>query len=140
MLESVLPYSTALLCLIVLVLVVCIQSFTSTFINLLKREGTPGKIIEGNHEESHWRVYRVHQNSVENFSPFAATVITGVLVGASAGWINILAIVHLIARLAHWVIYAKGIGPVASGPRTISYVIGFVSNIVMAVVVLFALL
>lgn len=138
MLDSIQPYSTALLCLIILVLAVSAQSFISTFANLLKREGTPGKIVEGNHGDSHWRLYRVHQNSVENFSPFAATVIAGVLVGASAGWINTLAVIHLVARLTHWFVYNQGIGAVAMGPRTISYVVGFASNVVMALVVLFA--
>ncbi|MEM7257757.1 MAG: MAPEG family protein [Pseudomonadota bacterium] len=140
MLEAVQPYSTALICLMILVLAVSAQSFISTFVNLLKREGTPGQIVEGDHQASHWRLYRTHQNSVENFSPFAATVVAGILVGASAGWINMLAVIHLLARLAHWVIYSKGLGPVASGPRTISYVVGFFSNIVMALVVLFAVL
>lgn len=139
MLELIQPYSTALFCLIVLILVVCVQSFTSVYVNLLKREGTPGKIVEGGHDDSFWRCYRVHQNSLENFSPFAATVFAGVLVGASAGWINALAVIHVIARLVHWVVYTKGIGAVAAGPRTISYVIGFTANIVMAIVVLLAI-
>lgn len=140
MIESVQPYSTAIVCLIILVLVVSIQSFISIYINLLKNEGTPGKIVEGNHEAPHWRLYRVHQNSVENFGPFAATVIAGVLVGASAGWINTLAVVYLIARLVHWFVYAQGIGSLAMGPRTISFVAGFLSNVLMALVVLFAAL
>jgi len=140
MLEAVQPYSTALLCLMVLVLAVSAQSFISTFVNLLKREGTPGKIVEGDHDQSHWRIYRCHQNSVENFGPFAATVLAAILSGASAGWINVLAIVHVIARLAHWFVYSQGIGPLAMGPRTISYVVGFVANVVMALVVLFAVL
>lgn len=139
MTEAIQPYSTALLCLIVLVLSVCAQSFISTFTNLLKREGTPGKVVEGNHGDSHWRIYRTHQNSVENFSPFAATVLAGVLAGASAGWINALAVIHLLARLTHWFVYSQGIGALAMGPRTISFVIGFASNIVMALVVLLAI-
>ncbi len=138
MLEFVQPYTTALLWLMILVLAVCAQSFISTFINLLKGKGVPGKAVEGDHRELSWRVYRVHQNSVENFSPFAATVIAGILVGASASLVNLLAMVHVIARLVHWFIYSQGIGAVASGPRTISYVIGFACNILLAVVVLVA--
>lgn len=140
MLDSVQPYSTALLCLMILVLIIGVQSLISTYVNLLKGGGTPGKIVEGNHEESPWRLYRVHQNSIENFSLFAATVVAGVLVGASAGWINALAVIHLIARLVHWFVYSKGIGAVAAGPRTISFVVGFTCNLVMALVVLVALL
>ena len=138
MLESIQPYSTALLCLIVLVLVVSAQGFISVFVNLIKGKSVPGEPVAGDHKDASWRTYRVHQNSVENFSPFAATVFAGILVGASAGWINILSVIYLVARLAHWVIYSQGIGAVASGPRTISYVAGFASNVVMALVVLFA--
>jgi len=67
--ESVQPSTTALLCLTILVLIVCAQSLISIYVNLLKGGGTPGKIVEGNHEESPWRQYRVHQNSLENFAP-----------------------------------------------------------------------
>jgi len=139
MLESLQPYSTALLWLMILVLAVCAQSFISTFVNLLKHKGTPAKTVDGNHKELPWRLYRVHQNSIENFSPFAASVFAGILVGASVSLVNLLAMVHVIARLIHWFIYAQGIGAVASGPRTISYVVGFVSNVLLALVVLFAI-
>ena len=134
------PYNAALISVALLVLVVIAQSFYSTFTNLLARGGTPGQPVDGDHGDRHWRIYRVHQNSLENFGLFAATVFAAVLLGTSPGWINTLAIIVLIARVTHSIIYILGIGPISRGPRTIAFVVGFMSNAVMALVVLLSAL
>ncbi|OED44626.1 hypothetical protein AB833_01150 [Chromatiales bacterium (ex Bugula neritina AB1)] len=138
--EAIQPYSMALAAVAVLVIMVLVQSFSSTYLNLLKRPGMPGLAVDGSHQDLHWRAYRAHANSVENFSPFAATVFAGILLGANASWINALAVVFLLARLAHWILYVMGIGAVGGGPRTISFVAGFFANVIMVLVVLAALL
>ncbi len=138
MVEILQPYTSALVAVALLVLLVVVQSFHSTFINAIKRESTTGMPVDGTYADQHWRIYRVHQNSVENFSIFAAAVFAAVLVGASAGWLATLAWVHLIARVAHWVIYIMGIGPAGGGPRTIAFVIGFFSTGLIALMVVFS--
>jgi len=136
--EIVQPYTSALMALAVLVLLVVVQSFHSTFINGIKRDGTPGKPVEGSHTDQHWRLYRAHQNSVENFSIFAASVFAAILVGVSVWWLTILAWVHVAARVAHWIIYIMGVGTIGGGPRTMAFVIGFFSTAIIAFLVLFA--
>jgi len=136
--EIIQPYTSALVAVSLLVLIVVVQSFHSTYINLLKRESPNGVPVEGSYADLHWRIYRVHQNSIENFSMFTAAVFAAVLVGASAGLIALLAWIHVAARVAHWVIYVKGIGPLGGGPRTIAFVVGFFSNAIIALLAVFA--
>ena len=138
MVEILQPYASALVAVALLVLLVVVQSFHSTYINAIKRESTTGMPVDGSYADQHWRIYRVHQNSVENFSIFAAAVFAAVLVGVSAGWLATLAWVHLLARVAHWVIYVMGIGAAGAGPRTIAFVTGFFSTAIIALLVVFA--
>lgn len=138
MVEILQPYSSALVAVALLVLLVVAQSFHSTFINAIKRESPTGMPVEGSYTDKHWRIYRVHQNSVENFSIFAAAVFAAVLVGVSAGWLATLAWIHLLSRVAHWVLYLMGIGPAGGGPRTLAFVIGFFSTAIIALLTVFA--
>ena len=137
MIEYLQPYASALVAVALLVLLVVVQSFHSTFVNAIKRESTTGMPVEGTYSDQHWRIYRVHQNSVENFSIFAAAVFAAVLVGVNAGWLATLAWVHFLARVAHWIIYLLGFGPAGAGPRTIAFVIGFFSTAIIALMVVF---
>lgn len=136
--EVVQPYASALTAVALSTLLVLVQSFHSTFVNFIKSEKNPsGMPVEGTYSDQHWRIYRVHQNSMENFSAFAAAVFAAVLVGVSAGWLAILAWVYLAARVAHWVLYVMGIGPAGAGPRTIAFVVAFFSTGIIAVLVVF---
>ena len=136
--EVLQPYALALVAVALLVLLVIVQSFHSTFVNAIKRESTTGMPVEGTYADQHWRIYRVHQNSVENFSIFAAAVFAAVLTGVSSGLLATLAWIHLAARIAHWIIYLMGIGPAGAGPRTMAFVIGFFSTGIIALLVVIA--
>lgn len=136
--EILQPYTSALVAVALLVILVVIQSFHSTYINAIKRESTTGMPVDGSYADQHWRIYRVHQNSVENFSIFTAAVFAAVLVGVSAGWLTTLAWIHLLSRVAHWLIYIMGIGPAGGGARTIAFIIGFFSTGLIALLTVFA--
>jgi len=138
--EIVQPYTPALAAVALMVLMVIVQSFHSTFVNGIKRESTSGMPVDGSYADQHWRLYRAHQNSVENFSIFAAAVFAAILLGASASLIAILAWVHLGARVVHWVTYIKGIGAHAGGPRTMAFIVGFFANAIIALLAVFAAL
>ncbi|MEO0915033.1 MAG: hypothetical protein AAFY59_18950 [Pseudomonadota bacterium] len=54
------------------------------------------------------------------------------MAGVSATLINGIALIYLAFRLAFWAICYSGIEKAASGPRTLAYIGGLVSNIALA--------
>lgn len=140
MIEAIAPYSSSLLALSVLVLVVLLENFYAAFRHLVKGGGRAGVPPEPDYSNPVWRIVRSHANSLENLPPFAATVVVGSLVGVSAGLFNILAWVHVVARMLHWLIYTQDIGKVDQGPRTLAFAVGFFSNLGMIVMVVLAVL
>lgn len=128
-------YSTALAALMVLVLAVLIQALFAGVIGLSKAGGElPGVPLQGDHRSLNFRVLRTYANSTENLPAFAVALLLAVLAGASPKWVNLLAALHVGFRLAFWGIYYSGVGKVAGGPRTISYVLGWMINLILAVV------
>jgi len=135
--EIVQPYTSALVAVALSTLLVLVQSFHSTFVNFIKKESPSGVPVEGSYSDQHWRIFRVHENSIDNFSTFAAAVFAAVLVGVSAGLLATLAWVHFAARVAHWILYIMGIGPAGAGPRTIAFVVAFFCTGIIALMVVF---
>lgn len=136
--EIFLPYTSALLAVCALLVAVVMQSFISTYVNLLKRDGTPGAVVEGSHEDQHWRIDRAFKNSLENLSPFTAAVFCAIFLGVNAGWLGTIAWLHVVARVIHWIIYTQGIGKLNGGPRTISFVIAFGCTLIIATMAMLA--
>ena len=87
-----------------------------------------------------FRVIRTHANSVENLPVFGFAVLLAIVAGVSSAWVNWLAIIHLVCRSAFWVIYYMALGKTAGGPRTIVYVLGWLTNMILVSMALFALL
>ena len=82
---------------------------------------------------------RCYQNAVENLPAFAVAVVIAIIAGASASLVNILALLHLAARVIYSGIYYAGIGKPAGGPRSLAYIAGWAINLLLAFVALFAL-
>ncbi|MCB1582918.1 MAG: MAPEG family protein [Marinicella sp.] len=140
-LESFLQhYHWALLALSVLVLMVLIQNFLTAPLAFLKGEQTPGEPLKGNHQQLSFRVLRTHANSVENIAVFGFALLLAILATANPSWVNGLAIGHVIFRMAFWAVYYSGIGKVAGGLRTMCFVGGLTSNIILGFFALVALL
>lgn len=129
-------YRPALIALTVLCLAVLVQSFLAGILGFKDGVEVPGIPLKGNHQDFTFRALRTYGNSVENLPAFAIVVVLAVIVGASPGLVNWLAGIHVAIRLAYWGIYYSGIGKVAGGPRTGVYVLGWLVNLVLAVVVL----
>ena len=51
------------------------------------------------------RAYAAHQNALESFPFFAAAVIIAVTMGASVSTVNMLAVLYILLRLAHALLY-----------------------------------
>ena len=73
------------------------------------------------------RVMRASKNFLETFPIAAAAILTVQVGGLHSQWTAIGAIVWLVARIAHWVIYALGI-PVL---RTLAFLVSVAGILMM---------
>ena len=134
------PYHWALLASCVLVLMVLIQNFLTAPLAFLKGEQIPGGPVQGGHHLLSYRVLRTHANSTENLGVFGFALLLAIVASVAPIWVNWLAIIHVIFRMAFWVVYYSGIGKVAGGLRTMCFVGGLVSNVILGVFALVAML
>jgi len=126
------------LCLIsVLILIALIQNFLCAPFAFLKEEQLPGIPTKGDHALFSFRVIRTYQNSVENLPLILGTVLLGIIANIASGSLNWLVAIYVLARIAFWAIYYSGIGKAAGGPRTMAYVIGLITNIILIVMTLY---
>lgn len=133
-------YQTALVALTILCLAVLAQSFLAGILGLAGGEETAGMPLKGDHGKLSFRALRTYGNSTENLPAFATTLILAIITGVSAVLVNWLAILHVAFRLAYWAIYYRGIGKIGGGIRTIVYVLGLITNIILAALTAYALM
>ena len=100
----------------------------------------PGIPLKGDHTKLSFRVLRTYANSTENFSVFVATLLLAIIAGVSPWIVNWLAGLHVAFRLVFWAVYYSGVGKVGGGVRTIVYVLGWLTNMVLAVIMIYTLL
>lgn len=133
-------YQHAILALTILTLIVLIQSFLGAYFGFVKGKDTPGAPPQGGHESIGFRALRCYQNGVENLPAFAVALLVAIIAGADASLVNMLAIGHVVLRIAYAGIYYTGFGKPAGGPRSLTYVLGWLVNVVLVIVALLALL
>ncbi len=126
------PYHPALLALAVLCFIVLVQGFLTAPLAFVSEAQQPGMPLQGDHNQLSFRAIRTYANSTESLPMFGFALITAIILGASASLVNWLAGIHLVFRIAFWLVYYSGVGKVAGGPRTLCYVGGLVSNLVLA--------
>ncbi|MEE8056538.1 MAG: MAPEG family protein [Pseudomonadales bacterium] len=128
---QLLSYQLSFLALAVLCLSVLVQNFLTAPLAFLKEQQVPGMPLKGDHTLRSFRVLRTYANSVENLPTFGLTLFIAILIGVGPSLVNGLAVIHVAFRIAFWGVYYGGIGKVAGGPRTLCYVGGLISNIVL---------
>lgn len=133
-------YQPALAALAILCLAILVQSFLAGVLGLGKGEETPGMPLKGDHTKLSFRTIRTYANSVENFSVFSASVLLAILAGVGAAFVNWLAIIHVVLRLAYWAVYYNGVGKVGGGIRTFTYVLGLLANVILTAMAIYTLL
>ncbi len=133
-------YQPSLIALTLLVIIVLAQNILAAVIKINKAGQAPGIQAMGNNSDFPFRVYRTHMNSVENFSTFAACIFLAVIAGTNPKWINILAIVHVTARVGFWLVYYSGAGALVGGPRTLIFALGWFTNLGLALLILISLI
>ncbi len=99
----------------------------STF-GVLAPIGNPGP---GAPIDAPWmdRARRAHANAIENLAVFAPLVLIAALTGLSTPVTSAAAWTYVVARLAHYVIYAAGI-PVL---RTLAFLAGACSTLIIGI-------
>ena len=132
-------YKLSFAVLAVLSLATLIQSFMSAPLSFLHEEQTPGMPLQFDHTKLSFRVLRTYSNSVEILPAFGWALLVTIVAGAPPTLVNFLALAFLVFRLAFWAIYYSGVGKVAGGPRTMAFVGGMLTNIVLAAVALWTL-
>lgn len=133
------PYQPSLLAMALLCMAVLIQSFLSAPLAFIREEQEPGMPLKGGHDLLSFRVLRTYSNSVENLPAFGLALLLAIVLGVNSSLVNWLAALHVAFRLAFWAVYFSGIGRVAGGPRTLCYVGGLMTNIVLAGACIFVL-
>lgn len=133
-------YQTSFLILAVLSLATLIQNFLSAPLSFVHKEQVPGLPLKFDHSKLSFRVLRTYANSVENFPAFGWALLVAIIAGASPIIVNWIAAIYFAFRMLFWAVYYAGFGKVAGGPRTIVFVGGLVSNIVLAGVAIWAIL
>ena len=98
---------------------------------VLRAIGTPGP---GYLTDAPWadRARRAHLNAIENLAVFAPLVLVSAIIGDSTKVTVLSAQIYVVARLAHYVIYADGI-PVL---RTVAFLLGASATVAFATVLL----
>jgi len=91
-------------------------------------------VIPNDYSNPVFRIMRAYQNSAESMPAFIAAVLAAVLLGASPFWVNLLASVHFLLRLAYWYVYVTGLGRPLAGARTFTYVVSWGANLVLGVI------
>lgn len=130
----------SIVALAVLCLATLVQSFLNAPLAFLTEEQSPGMPLKGDHSLRSFRVLRTYSNSTENLPTFGFAVLLAIIVGVSPTLVNWLAVLHVAFRLAFWGVYYSGVGKVAGGPRTLCYVGGALTNLILAGAIIYKLL
>lgn len=77
----------------------------------------------------HRRAYAAHYNAYENFPFFAAAVIIAVTQGAAISTVNRLAVIYVVLRVVHGILYVIN----QSTARSIVYGLALLANIAIFV-------
>ncbi len=103
------------------------------------RGRTPGGLPVRDYSDPFYRRDRAFRNAVETTGPFLAVTVAAILVGASPFWVNLLASVFLVARIA---VAAVHIGTTIEPLRSAFWSVGMLCVLIlggMAFVSAFAL-
>ncbi|MBM7070153.1 MAPEG family protein [Actibacterium sp. 188UL27-1] len=133
------PYHPAMLVLAMLCLIALCQSLLCAPLAFINGGQVPGAPTR--HDDTHlsFRALRTYANTVENLPAFTGALLAAIIAGVGAVLVNWLAVLHLACRLAYWAFYYAGIGKHAGGPRTIAYLGGVISNMVLVAAAIYAL-
>lgn len=135
--DALAAYSHAIASVVIFTLVVLLLAPFSA----LAKQGkglAPGATPEQDYADRAYRLNRAYLNGTETLPAYLAVVMAAIVMGASPFWVNLLASVALLARLAMLVIHIRGIGKPHSGVRSVLYVVAWACMFVMGLMALVA--
>lgn len=135
--ETYAEYSHAIAALVIFTLVVLLLAPFSA----LAKQGkglAPGATPEPDYTDRAYRLNRAYLNGTETLPAFLTVTLAAMLLGASPVWVNWLASIALVARLAMLVVHIRGIGKPHSGLRSVLYVVAWACMAVLGVLALVA--
>ncbi|MEP1207879.1 MAG: MAPEG family protein [Rhizobiaceae bacterium] len=137
--ESVAPYSWAVISLLVFVMLTLVQS---ALVGAKKASAalTAGGTPENDYDNGVYRANRAHQNAIENAALIAIALAACIATGVSAWWVNLLMGLFLLFRVMHTIILLQNIGGEVQSLRTFAYVASWAVNVVLAIMAIVALL
>lgn len=92
-------------------------------------EKTPSGHPVRNYADRGYRAHRAQMNAIEAAGPFVAAAVGAILVGAPPFWVNLLASVFLVARIATAVVH---IGTVNEPARSATWSVGVLCTVGLA--------
>jgi uncharacterized MAPEG superfamily protein len=135
--EAFAPYGHALLS-------VALYGLVAQVLNALTgiRKGAenraPGETIKADYANPSYRLDRTYMNAIEMMVFYVGLVFAAILAGASPFWVNLLASLGVVLRLAVTFVYLRGIGPGYGGLRTGLVIAASVCNLGLFILVLLA--
>ena len=135
--EAYTEYSHAIASLVIFTLIVLFMSPVSG--RAKQGKGlAPGATPEQDYSDKAYRLNRAYLNGTETLPVFLTVTMAATLLGVSPFWVNLLASLVLVARIAMLVVHIRGIGQPHGGLRSIFYVVGCACMVVMGVMTLAA--
>ena len=105
-----------------------------------RRDGVaPGGLPQQDYSSRTYRLYRAHANAIETLPVFIAVTVAAMLAGVSSHWVNWLASLVVVGRLAMLYFHVSGRGDPYAGPRSIFYVLSMACCLLLAVLTLMKL-
>lgn len=124
MTEIFAPYAPALAVLAGWALLMIVLAFLS--VRATPRARTDGGLPVRDYSDPAYRRSRAHLNAVENAGPFVAATAAAILAGAAPFWVNLLALLFLVARIAMAVVH---IGTENQPMRSLCFIAGLLCSL-----------
>jgi uncharacterized MAPEG superfamily protein len=104
-------YNTAIICAALVLILAMLESIVGAGIKFGPGKGVAGIPVGDSHDSLPFRMERAHLNIVENIGLFTLALGLAIPVGVDPSWVNWIAILFLVSRTGHWIMYAAGISP-----------------------------
>ncbi|QJR81560.1 MAPEG family protein [Alteromonas pelagimontana] len=136
-----LTYNLSIWGLWLILLTVFAQGFVAALAHRKQANPVPGKMDESlGHESFIFRSYRTQQNSLENLAVFVIPALLAMFIGVAPDTLAIVVWVYAIARLFHMALYYAIATNKNPSARSYFYLIGWLANLALFVIVALQLL
>lgn len=120
----------------VYLIMLVVQWAVATFSKAKQPNAVPGKISDDlSHDSFIFRAHRTFHNTLENSALFIGTVLFAFVINYQSPIFAMCVWVYVIARLIHMALYYAIATEKNPSPRTYFFLISFIANIVMLILI-----